>query len=375
MGEQLIIIYKEKIKSTWKLAFWSAVIFGLLVHLYKFTNLLPNHDSLYNFFSSQNMVASGRWFLSIACGLSSEFDLPWVNGMLSLFFMGITAAILAEVFGMKSPVLILLSSGLLVSFPAITATMFYEFTADGYMLAMALAALSVCMTRMEYIEKQYWKHHLLAAVCICLACGIYQAYVSFAFVMAVCYFMTELLENKREEKQYWKWIATQVIVYIAALASYYLIWKVCLRIQGVTASSYLGINEVGVMGGSQMLTAVLNVIRFFIRFFLEWNILDYGVTVYSVLNILFLVTFALGLVTAVVKSRCHKRKIHLLLLLICLVSLPFGCYIWMLASPGVSYRTIMLQSIVLLYIFTAVLYDRWKLSAGGYNSTILSSYC
>ena len=76
MGTELLTFYREKIKNTWKIAFYSAFFIGLLVHIYKFTNLLPNHDSLYNFYSSQNMVASGRWFLSIACSLGSYFDLP-----------------------------------------------------------------------------------------------------------------------------------------------------------------------------------------------------------------------------------------------------------------------------------------------------------
>ena len=178
MGSELISFYQNKIKKTWKLAFFSAFVLGLLVHLYKFTNLLPNADALYNFYSNQNMAASGRWFLSIACGLSSYFDLPWVNGLLSLVFMGLTSAMVAEVFRMKNPVLILLSSGLLVSFPAVTATLSYEFTADGYMLAMALAAFSVCLTRMEYIGKAHWKKLVFSGICICLCCGIYQAYVT-----------------------------------------------------------------------------------------------------------------------------------------------------------------------------------------------------
>lgn len=168
---------------------------GLLVHIFKFTNVLPNADALYNFYSSQNMVASGRWLLAAACSLGSWFDFPWVNGMLSLFFMGLTAAVIMDVFTMKNPCLIILSSGLLVSFPAITATMSYEFTADGYMLSMLLAAVSVALTRMRYLERCNWKNMVLSGLCICLSCGIYQAYVSFAFVLAVCYFMTELLDH------------------------------------------------------------------------------------------------------------------------------------------------------------------------------------
>ena len=364
MGSEILTFYNEKLKKEWKLAFYSAFAMGLLVHLYKFTNLLPNHDSLYNFYSTQNMVASGRWFLSIACGLSSFFDLPWIIGLLSLVFMGITAAVVAEVFRMKNPVLIILSSALQVSFPAITATMAYEFTADGYMIAMALAALSVVLTRMEHIGRRHWPRMVLSAVCICLSCAIYQAYVSFAFVLAVCYFMMELLEDHREEKLYWKWIGTQVVVYICALAAYYVIWKLLMKISGISASGYLGIDQVGVMGGSQMILAVVNVIKFFIRFFLEWNILEYGVTVYSVLSILFLAAFAVCVGYAVWKSGCLKKKVHLILILLCLIALPFGCYIWMLASPGVYYRTLMLQSICLLYIFLAVICERWIYAHG-----------
>lgn len=127
MGNELTEFYQDRIQKRWKTAFYSAFFLGLLIHIYKFTNLMPNHDGLYNFYSSQNMVASGRWFLSIACCLGSFFDLPWINGVLSLIFMGLTAAVIADIFDMENPCLIILSSGLLVSFPAITATMAYEF--------------------------------------------------------------------------------------------------------------------------------------------------------------------------------------------------------------------------------------------------------
>lgn len=359
MGSEILTFYREKIRKPWKTAFFSAFILGLLIHIYKFANLLPNADGLYNFYSDQNMAASGRWFLSIACGFSSYFDLPWINGVLSLVFIGLAAAMVAEVFRMENPVLIVLSSGLLVSFPAITATMSYEFTADGYMLAMALAALSTCLSRMEYVDKKHWLKLVLSGVCICLSCGIYQAYVSFAFVLAVCYFITELLENCRSGKELWRWIAIQVLIYGCALAGYYLIWKLCLFFQGFTASSYQGIDRVGVMGAGDLVSALMKIAGDFVRFFIEWNVLEHGVTVYSILNMLFLISFAAVLLTAAWKTRIWKRKVHLLLLLLCLAALPVGCYIWYLTSPDVVYHTLMLQSVCLLYILTAVLFERW----------------
>ena len=221
------------------------------------------------------------------------------------------------------------------------------------------AAFSVCLSRMEYIGKVHWKKKLLSGVCICLSCGIYQAYVSFAFVLAVCYFMMELLENRQEEKTLWKWIGTQVLIYGLALAGYYLIWKLCLKFQGFTAASYQGIDRVGVMGAGDLIRAFTKIAGDFVRFFLEWNILDHGVTVYSALNILFLICFVLGLLTAAAGSGIWKRKAHLLLLVLCVAALPVGCYLWYLTSPDVVYHALMLQTICLLYVFAAVLFDRW----------------
>lgn len=359
MGTELLHFYQNKLKKSWKLAFFSAFLIGFLVHIFKFTNVLLNWDALHNFYNSQNMVQTGRWFLAVACSLSSYFDLPWFNGLLCLIYMGVTAAIVAEVFQMENPCLIVLTSGLLVSFPAITATMSYEYTADGYMLAMMFAALSVALSRITYVSKGHLVQLVLSAVCICLACGIYQAYLSFAFVLALCYFMTELLDNKRQTSQYWKWIFAQVIIYGSALAAYYVAWKLCLKIQGFEASSYQGLDQVGSLGITELIGVLLKIVKNFLLFFLEWNILEHGVTVYSVLNTLFLLFFIVGVLGALIKSGCLKRKLHLVLFLLCIAALPVGCYICHLTSPKVFYHALMLQSICLLYIFTAVLFERW----------------
>lgn len=359
MGSEILSFYQNRIKKTWKLAFYAAFLLGLLTHLYKFCNVLPNSDAMYNFYSSQNMVSSGRWFLSIACGFSSYFDLPWVNGILSLCFMGLAAAMVAEVFRMENPVLIVLTSGMLVTFPSITVTMAYEFTADGYMLAMALAAASVCLSRIGQIDKLHWRRLMLSSVCLCLVTGIYQAYVSFAFILAVCYFMYELLENRYENRQYWKWIGAQILIYTSALAAYYLIWKLCLYFQGAAASSYQGIDQMKLAGLSDLVNVIIKIGKNFLIFLLQWNVFKFGFTVYSFLNTLFLISFAVVLLVAAWKSGILKRKSHFLLLALCCVSLPIGCYMWMFVSPEISYHEIMLQSISLLYILMAVLFERW----------------
>ena len=56
-----------------KISFIATIIIGCIAHLYKFTNNLPHFDTLNNFYSDQNVIGSGRWFLSIACAMSSFF--------------------------------------------------------------------------------------------------------------------------------------------------------------------------------------------------------------------------------------------------------------------------------------------------------------
>ena len=202
--------WRDRVRQEWKIAFFSVMIIGLIAHTYKFTNTLLNHDSLYNGHNSQNMVTLGRWFLSVACGTGGYFDLPWMNGILSLFWIGLTAAVIVDIFEIRDPVVIVLAGGLLVSFPCITNTFFYEYTADGYMLAMLLSALTLWLSRMRDEKKS---HILLAALCICFSCGTYQAYVSFALMLSICYLLWQFLTAEPTNHEAWLWVKKQIVIY------------------------------------------------------------------------------------------------------------------------------------------------------------------
>ena len=83
MGTEILNLFHKRIKKEYKLAFAATFLMALLIHFYKFVNTLPNHDSMYSFYSEQNVLGSGRWALSLACGISSYYDLPWVIGLIS----------------------------------------------------------------------------------------------------------------------------------------------------------------------------------------------------------------------------------------------------------------------------------------------------
>lgn len=224
------------------------------------------------------------------------------------------------------------------------------------MIAMFLAALAVYLSRMDE-EKVFF--HVMAAICICISCGIYQAYVSFSLLLAVCYFIDVLMQNNHSKQDCFRWILRQIVMYIVSLTAYYVIWKLCMHFSGAVATDYQGISEVGNMSVGLFINGLVKAIKATIQYFLQWNVLEHGFTLYSILNILFLIIMVLGLLISCIKSDIFKRKWAVVLLGLCLIAvIPFAC-IWAFTTESVLYRAMMLQSLTLLFVLTALLYERW----------------
>ena len=140
---------RTKIKNTWKIAFLSAFVPGILIHLPVMLSDIPNHEGLSSMYFDQNMITSGRWFLSVACGFSSYFTIPWIIGLIGLLWLALAAVALTELLELADPLVIMAVSGLLISFPALASTFAYVFTMDGYMMALFLAILAVLFTKKQ----------------------------------------------------------------------------------------------------------------------------------------------------------------------------------------------------------------------------------
>ena len=258
---------KTKIKTTWRIAFVSALVLGLLIHLPVMLSDIPNHDGLSSMYFDQNMITSGRWFLTVACGFSSYFTIPWVIGLIGLIWLALTAAVLTEVLELTDPVTITVVSGLLVSFPALASTFAYVFTMDGYMLALFLAVLAVLFTA------KYPRGYLAGAVCLAFSMGIYQAYLPFTILLCVYKILLYFMEEKG-----WKEKAKYVCHYlgmgIAGGVLYYVILQILLKLQGKVLDTYQGINSMEQMGsGMGILATIKGMYVDFLAFTVHGNVL------------------------------------------------------------------------------------------------------
>lgn len=332
-GELLNSIQK-KIKQEWKTAFFAAAAVGLLVHMPVLLSDIPNHDGLDSLYFDQNMITSGRWFLMVACGFSSFYTIPWIIGLLGIFFLGLTAAALTELLEIKRLWAAAAVGGLLVSFPALASTFAYVFTLDGYMLAMLLSVLSVLFTKR-------WKYGFLpGAVCLAFSLGTYQGYLSFAMILSVFSILMLAMEPEGFREKLRRG-ARYLYMGILGAALYYGILQLLLRLQGKELADYQGID--GMASGAmpeEVLSAIGKMYQDFVGFSLKGNVLfqnGISLAAWILLALSVISIFAV----LIIKRKWWKNPWFFVIMIWTVAILPLVTNVILLISPNVNYHLLM----------------------------------
>lgn len=333
---------KKKISSEGKIAFVSAVVIGLFIHMPMMMQDIPNHDGLDSVYFDQNMITSGRWFLTIACGISSYYTLPWLIGILAIIYLGLAAMVLTEFLELKQGWAVILVSGLLVSFPTLTSTFAYVFTMDGYMMAVLLAVMSVLFT------KKYKWGFVVGGACLAFSMGIYQAYLAFAVLLSIYGILMIAMEAGTVKEKFLRSLKYLYMGIIGA-GGYYVILQVLLKIQGKELASYQGISEMGSVERAGLVEIIKKMYTDFFAFTLKGNVLinnTFSLVAVCALVLLTLVT----LVSLIIKNKWFKSVWLYILLGLLAVGIPIATNMILFISPQVTYHALMRYQWVLYLI-------------------------
>ena len=347
--EQFFRFIRQKCKKEWCFAFCAAFCTGLLIHLYRLSNHLLTWDSVYNFHDSQNAIHLGRCFLTLSCGIGSYYDLQWINGLLSLVYLSLTAVCLTEIFSLRRRTSILLFAGIVVSFPSVASTFAYMYTADGYFLAQLTAALAVLLTL------KYKKGFLAGILLLAFSYGSYQAYISFAVMLILTWSVLQLINQSFSAKElllrYW---LRFLLMGGGGTALYLVCNRMLTALEGASASDYNGIATMSLPDGAQLVLAVKNCIIDFVYFF--FGPLD-GMNFYKLLNAALFVLLTALFVWALRRRKLLKKPGSLLIILFCLAAMPLTCSMIYFLSPEVRYYMLMYAGFSLIYLLPVLLYD------------------
>lgn len=352
---QVFQLINRKLKQKWKIAFLSCFVVGLFIHMPILVSDIPNHDGLASMYFDQNMITSGRWFLTVACGFSSYYTLPWLIGMLGLVFLGCAAAALCELLEVEKTWAVMLCSSLLAAFPALSSIFAYVFTLDGYMMALLLAVLAVLFVK---------KHRLgfvPGAVCLAFSMGIYQIYLSFSMILSLFSILRlfggeELIkEGEKSRSQVLKEKLSAALHYlymgILGVALYFGILRVLLKIQGRELADYQGID--GMMSGaasqSGLFSTIKNMYQDFLSFTFKGNVLFQNI--FSATACLLLAGAAVIAAALLIRNRKYwKNPVLFGIMILIMLSFPLATNVILLISPSVTYHLLMRYQWVLYAI-------------------------
>lgn len=238
----------EKIPKECKIAFLSAIILGLLAHNYMFTNKLPNYDDM-GVTGFGATFRLGRWFLwvlgAILYHLDFSYSLPWINGIVSIVLISISASMLTYIFRIKNKITIILISGILIVFPSWTATFFFMFTVPYYAIAIFLGVFGLYLTVKN--KNGFWG----GVICTVLSLGIYQAFFPFIASIYVIVLIQKLIREEDVNSCIVKSFK-YLFLLLFALAFYALITKLTLWITNQQLASYRGLDNVNVFSKDKL---------------------------------------------------------------------------------------------------------------------------
>lgn len=340
-------------ESVWALIV--TIVSGYIIHLYAFTNIIPNADGMSRVYDEQQMTMSGRWFLHYASMLHGYIQAPALIGFLSVLFLGLATAIIVSVLNIKGAVRAALVGILFSSFPAVTYTYTYIFTASAYFFAVFICALSVYLID-AFTQNKKLLFAGVACILLALSMGIYQLYVSFAVSLCLLVIIIDILSGEIEPIKIFK-KGLSFIGYLAVGGVlYYLFLQIFLKVKGISLSSYRNMNSsIAGNGIKGLIDRFIHVYKDFFEYMLS-DSLPYNGRILIALNI---VVFGVILICSVIllyKKKIFEKgkRVNLLFFFIALLIHPFAMNIMEFADTTAQHMRL---SFVLVYIFGIVIFQ------------------
>lgn len=328
-----------------KVPFFATLLFGLLSHMFAFTNKFPNDDDIYQLFGKGWTIGSGRWGLELMRIVFPDFSMPWIYGVISLILIAIAVSITVRLFSIRSSILQALLAGLVISFPSLTGTFCYMFTSTSYAVSFLLSVIAV-----DLYLKEDWKKTVLASILCIFALSIYQAYIS----IVASFFLIVLIQRIVLEKSIWKEILAgglrMVCFLCVVLAVYYVSVHLALH---VTNTKFTNLAE------SNFTTETVNLLRrvyvAYANFAYLFTRSRWGLIGTPVSCIAHLILIAVS-IAETLHSRNKKWKNTFLLVLLAVV-FPLAINCMYLITEEEAVHTLVLYGFVSAYVLVIVLME------------------
>lgn len=356
-----VLDWYRKVDERYRITFISTFIFGLIAHGMALFNKYSFHDDIGALFDMSGPINSGRWALEALTLVQKAihgpgiYSLPLLKGLLSIFFIALTACLLVYFWDIESQFACILFGGLMVSFPVITGLFAFVYTAPAYMFALwvgVLATIVICH------RPSVWKW-LLSVFAISCSIGVYQAFIPFFLVVILVYFMQQLLKSESTAENSLKDMLYFLFSCIIYIGLYFLLTKFFLAVTDNVLSDYQGISSMGfgTPGGEYLQRFCFAYREFFVPTADKSSYMFPGRIIYFYwAAIILLVLFAVYYLRRAYQTSMAKG----VLLTLCMALFPFAVdFIFFMVSPKHVHR-LMVYAHVCVFLVLILCFDHCR---------------
>ena len=326
----------------------ATVLFGLCAHAYRFFNLDFSHDSLMIYEDDWSVqIGLGRFLQPLYRMVRGDLGAPFLLCLLSLIWLALANFVVVSLLEIRTLGHIALLCGVLSTNAVLTfsyAT--YLPWVDVYTLAFLFAALAAWLTA------RYPFGFAAAWVPLTISLALYQSYLNVAVILLMIVFVKNVLDGL-EAKELLIRIGRYLGALLGGLAVYYIVMRIVLAATGIAMlDTENGLAQLGNYDIGGLLGLVIDTAKYPIRYMLHPE--TYHPQVAAGINLaVFLLSLAALVRAAIVKK---LKKVPLLLLVLCVLAMPFGINAVYFVSIG-NQHSLMIFSFFFFYAFAVVLWE------------------
>lgn len=213
------VLSRRKERLLWCLI--CTAVFSIIANGFSYFNLDPIHDAVHFTMADDSRWQSelGRFLIPVYSLLKGNISVPFLTGLLSILYLGLSVFIVTSVLDQRSRLEILLTSAFLsVNLFTVEINAVHQYFADFFLLSILLSLVGVyCLLN----ERRY--SMAVALIALYASFGLYPASITFAFCMLVFTAFLEVIRQQeiREEmvRKWAIWAATFAVSGIGYLLS------------------------------------------------------------------------------------------------------------------------------------------------------------
>ena len=364
--EVLTRFYREKVNRQEKITFFSSLVFGFAAHLFMLVNKLPNYDDIHCLLDDYGSgIEVGRWMLFILGNIVRKtigsVSIPWLNGLICIIILSITAAVIVHILEFKSNVLCCMIGAVIISFPAVTGTLFFMYTAVYYCTAALCMVLAVLA-----IKNDQGKGMFIAVFWIAAGIGIYQAYFAWAVSFTLIWLLSEGLKDSSDAQRILKLGIKSLVTLLIGLIAYLIGVRFFLAVKGVELSGYQNLDQMTKLDPSIILGQILYAYRAYIALFFKDVA---GINTIWILKAVFLTLHIIVFILLVLCLKKKNQKYVVMEVIGIAAIFPIAVNLIYIIGVGSHVYTIMMFSVVSIYLLLGTVMNhsdvRGKVAAAG----------